>query len=312
MNTGITKTRKTYFILFLLLVVTSFACVRKAGRSEAVTPDDTIQIQIAEASAYHVPDSMLPDMDKKMMSILRLEIPKTEPGDFIISHTGFSLLYNEDHEQACWVAYELTREKAAKVYDRTDKFIPDPRVTTLTANNKDYSRTGFDRGHLAPASDMGWSAEAMAESFYYSNISPQVPGFNRGIWKKLEERVRTWAVENEVIHIVTGPVLTSGLKTIGANNVSVPEYYYKVVLDYHEPGIKGIGFIIPNAKLNQPLHHFAVSIDSVENFTGIDFFPALPDDQEDIIEKTICIPCWSWGNGVMVAAEEVSDATVGE
>lgn len=304
---GISKTRKTYLILFLLLVVTSTACVRKAGRSEAVTPDDTIQIQVTEPAPQNVHDSSIIPGIVKITPIARLEIPMTEAGDIIIGHSGFSLLYNEEHEQACWVAYELTREEAAKVFDRTDKFIPDPKVTTLTANNKDYAGTGFDRGHLAPASDMGWSAEAMAESFYYSNMSPQVPGFNRGIWKKLEERVRTWAVENEVIYIVTGPVLTSGLNTIGANKVSVPEYYYKVILDYHEPEIKGIGFIFPNAKSNQPLHHFAVSIDSVEHFTGIDFFPALPDDQEDIIEKTICIPCWTWGNG-----KELLSATGGD
>jgi len=307
MNFYITKTRTTCFILFLLLVVTFTACVRKAGRSEAVTPYDTIQIQITEPA----PQNIIPDIGK-ITPIVRLEIPKTEAGDIIVGHTGFSLLYNEDHEQACWVAYELTREKAAKVYDRTDKFIPDPKVTTITANNKDYAGTGFDRGHLAPASDMGWSAEAMAESFYYSNMSPQVPGFNRGIWKKLEERVRSWAVENEAIRIVTGPVLTSGLSTIGTNMVSVPQYFYKVILDYHEPEIKGIGFIFPNAKLNQPLHHFAVSIDSVENFTGIDFFPALPDDHEGIIEKTICIPCWSWGKEDPAAVREVSSTTGGD
>jgi endonuclease G len=127
-------------------------------------------------------------------------------------------------------------------------------------------------------------------------MSPQLPAFNRGIWKKLEELVRTWAVENNSLYIVTGPVLTTGLKTIGPDKVSVPNYYYKVILDYEEPEIKGIGFIMPNAGSSLPLQNFAITIDSVERFTGIDFYPALPDIQEKTIEKTLCIECWTWSS----------------
>lgn len=261
------------------------------GQQEAKTTDGKTVLLYEDGTwlyADHVPLY-------KVATIPNLEIPKTNPGDTIISHTGYSFLYNEPHEQACWVAYELTKEKTDKLFDRTDKFVPDPKVKTGTATNKDYAGSGYDRGHLAPAADMGWSSTAMAESFYYSNMSPQEPSFNRGIWKKLEELVRTWAIENDTIYIVTGPVLTDGLPTIGANNVSIPNYYYKVILDYSDPDIKGIGFIIPNTGSNEPLQHFAVSIDSVEKFTGIDFFPQLPDYQEELIEKTLCIPCWSWG-----------------
>ncbi len=230
----------------------------------------------------------------KKIILYELEIPKTNPKDIVVIHSGYSLVYNESHEQASWIAYELTKEETKKIYERTDKFLTDPKVKTGTANDKDYSRNGYDRGHLAPASDMGWSTAAMAESFYYSNISPQDKSFNRGIWKHLEELVRTWAVENNSVYVVTGPVLTSGLSSIGANKVSVPKYFYKVILDYTEPAIKGIGFIMENASSSSPLQNFAVTIDSVEKFTGIDFFPALPDDQEKLIEGTLCIKCWSW------------------
>jgi endonuclease G len=147
---------------------------------------------------------------------------------------------------------------------------------------------------MAPAADMSWSVQAMEESFLYSNMSPQVKGFNRGIWKKLEERVRQWAVENKDIYIVTGPVLSGGLQTIGPDKVSVPRYYYKVILDYTLPGLKGIGFILPNASSTRPLQSFVVTIDSVEKVTGIHFFPALPLQQEKALEKTVCIPCWTW------------------
>lgn len=228
------------------------------------------------------------------ISVNKLEIPKTNSKDLIITHIGYSLLYNEDYEQASWVAYELTKEETNKRFERTNKFLTDPSVKTGSADDNDYKGSGYDRGHLAPASDMGWSSTTMAESFYYSNMSPQEPSFNRGIWKKLEELVRSWAIENKSIYIVTGPVLTNGLPTIGRNKVAVPKYYYKVILDYREPSIKGIGFILPNSGSKEPLQNFAVPIDRVEKVTGIDFFPLLPDKEEEVIEKTLCIPCWSW------------------
>ena len=227
-------------------------------------------------------------------TLFNLELPQTNSNDIVISHAGYSLLYNETYEQASWVAYELTKEETNKIFERTNKFIQDTKVTTGTANDNDYKGSGYDRGHLAPASDMGWSATAMAESFYYSNMSPQNPSFNRGIWKKLEDLVRTWAIENNSIYIITGPVLTKGLSTIGANKVAVPNYYFKVILDYNEPGVKGIGLIIPNLGSSELLTNYAVTIDSVEKFTGIDFFPTLPDNQEKLIENTLCVSCWSW------------------
>lgn len=236
----------------------------------------------------------IPQNNRKTISISHLEIPKTRPNDIITRHLGYSLLYDELHEQAKWVAYELTSAETHKVASRTNKFLPDPQVKTNTANSSDYLRSGYDKGHLAPAGDMSWSSTAMAESFYYSNISPQVPAFNRGIWKRLEALVRMWAIENNAVYVVTGPVLTNGLPTIGPDKVSVSKYFYKVILDYTGPDCNGIGFIMPNARSEYPLQNYAVTIDSVEKITGIDFFSALPDMQEKLIEKSLCIPCWSW------------------
>lgn len=235
---------------------------------------------------------------------LHPEIPKVGKGDVVIKHEAYSFLYNEKHEQASWVAYELTKEETTKAFERTNRFRPDPSVSTLTANNADYASSGYDRGHLAPAADMGWSSTAMFESFYYSNMSPQVPGFNRGIWKKLEERVRTWAIENNSLMVVTGPVLSKGLKTIGADRVSVPERYYKVILDNHEPGIKAIAFLIPNASQSIGLQSFVVSIDSVESVTGIDFFPNI--SHEATIEKTSTVEQWSWTSSRTNNTEQVT------
>jgi endonuclease G len=242
-------------------------------------------------------DGITPNSNSERINNLyipKLEIPKTKNWDKIISHTGYSLLYNEKYKQANWVAYELTKEETNKIVERSNKFISDPKVKSVNAFDKDYKGSGYDRGHLAPAADMGWSATTMTESFYYSNMSPQQPGFNRGIWKKLEELVRTWAIENKAVYVVTGPVLAKGLSTIGYNKIAVPNYYYKVILDYQKPNIKGIGFILPNESSKSLLQNYAVSIDSVEKVTGIDFFYLLKDQEENLIEKELCINCWSW------------------
>lgn len=271
-------------LLVVLLLIGSFSHL--LAQQEAVTADGK-RVILYENSTWRYALTLV---DVRPVKIDSLEIPGGN-GE-IVCHTGYTLSYNEEHEQANWVAYELTGKETDRKFKRTNKFIVDPNVSTGSATSKDYNNSGYDQGHLAPAADMAWSITTMKESFYYSNMSPQVPSFNRDIWKKLEEQVRDWAVEDKAVYVVTGPVLTEGLPTIGPNNVSVPKYYYKVVLDYTLPGIKGIGFIMPNAGSKEPLKTYAVTIDSVEKFTGLDFFYRLPNDQEAVIEMNLDIGAW--------------------
>ena len=298
-------TMKRFLLLLLTILTTS---ILMFSQEEATTATGK-NFSLYEDGSWVYADSV-PLYNIRSTEVSKLEIPKTQRKEVVISHTGYSLSYNETHQQANWVAYELTNEETNKTWARTDKFLTDPKVKTGTANDKDYSRSVYDRGHLAPASDMGWSAPAMAKSFYYSNMSPQEPGFNRGIWKRLEGLVRTWAVDNKSVFIVTGPVLTNGLTTIGENKVSVPKYYYKVILDYKEPSIKGIGFIISNTSSSEQLQLYAVSIDSIEKFTGIDFFPLLADEQENIIESTLNIKSWTWKSLKSTEGKEKEKTTV--
>jgi len=188
----------------------------------------------------------------------------------------------------------LTVDETKAVVERKDHFVPDPLIKSGSAANSDYTKQGYDKGHLAPCADMCYSLKTMDESFYLSNMSPQLPGFNRGIWKQLEEQVRQWAIDNKAVFIVPGGILTNGLPTIGKNKVAVPQYFYKVILDYTEPEIKSIGFIIPNKSSNELLQHYAVTVDSVEKVTNIDFFYQLPDDQENYIESKIDVNKWHW------------------
>lgn len=224
-----------------------------------------------------------------------MQIPAIEPNEEIISHAAYTLSFNPQHEQANWVAYVLKGNQLQSAhYNRTNQFMVDPQARPHSADNDDYEGSGYDRGHLASAEDMSWSATTMKESFFYSNMSPQVPAFNRGVWKRLEELVRFWATAYDSIYVVTGPVLRKGLPTIGHDHVSVPKYYYKVILEYNPKGTRGIGFVLPNEASAATLRTFAVSIDSVEHVTGIDFFPKLPDDVEEKIESRADLKDWYW------------------
>ena len=240
----------------------------------------------------------------------QLELPPPMGGE-IEHHTGYSLEYNENTEQPYWVAYELTAKEVSGTVKRKNAFRPDPAISTGSAELSDYKGSGYDRGHLAPAADMKWSDQAMSESFFMSNMSPQNPSFNRGIWKKLEDLVREWAVENDKILIATGPIFQgSSYKTMGANNVAVPTHYYKVILDYTQPELKGIGFILANEKGSNYLQEYAYSIDQVEKVTGIDFFYQLPDDIEESLESQLDLQQWSWSRSAVAPGKTIQKQPV--
>ena len=213
----------------------------------------------------------------------------------VVHHYVFSLSYNEQHEQANWVAYELTANETIARYSRKDygKFRADTAIHTGSASPADYKGSGYDRGHLAPAADMQWNDTALSESFLMSNISPQQRSFNAGQWKKLEEAVRHWAQCYGSIYVATGPLLHDSLPTIGANKVSVPQYFYKVLLVYTPQIHQSVGFIIPNEKIQKPLSAFICPVDEVERFSGIDFFYALPDHIEEKIESAVDTLFWA-------------------
>lgn len=217
---------------------------------------------------------------------LEIPAPLADRKERILRRKGYTVSYNDDLKIPNWVAWELTSEKTKGTFKRTDNFLPDPdlpeRVRSL---DSDYYRSRYDRGHMAPAGDMKWDEQAMIESFYFSNICPQAPNLNRGDWKILEEKCRSWAQSDGELYIVCGPVLKEGVnhKRIGKGKVVVPEGFFKVVLLMgNDP--RAVGFLYPNDDCNNPLQYYAVTVDSVETVTGIDFYPALPDDLENRLE----------------------------
>lgn len=213
----------------------------------------------------------------------------------IVKHNYYTLSYSEEHEQAEWVAYSLDKKDIVYTNFKRPFFIEDPKVKTKSAHWRNYKKSGYDRGHLCPAGDRKFSKDAFDETFYTSNISPQKHDFNAGIWNKLEQKVRYWTKKYNHLYVITGGILTdSNYKTIGKEKVVVPKAFYKILLDYTQPEIKAIAFLLPHKESNKPLYEFVVSIDELEKITKIDFFKDLPDDLEEKLESSTDYKKWSF------------------
>lgn len=262
---------KVYYLLFTFL-----------GLSCAIVTERT------DANLHSKSNSHIPELYGDT-----LYMPRIDSSEIFISHFAYDLAYNELHEQAKWVFYKLDSSRINGPISRTDKFKIDPLIETGSANHNDYRGSGFDRGHLAPAGDMTWSLQAMNESFYYSNMSPQVPSFNRGIWRKLESKVRSWVTDFDSIYVTTGPVLELNLSSIG-EGVSVPNYFYKSLVGFRDSSLISIAFVLPNEGSRKELQEFVISVDSLENITGIDFNSKLDPKLQSPLENSVCMNCWKW------------------
>lgn len=226
-----------------------------------------------------------------------IEIPDPLPdrAEQIIRHTGYTLSYNKSHNTANWSAWELTAKEAEGELPRKNKFWADPNIeAAYRVDWYEYKGSGYDRGHLCPAADMKWSEDAMHDCFYMSNICPQEPRLNGGAWKKLEEECRNWALREKSIYIVCGPVYKKGKhEQIGIDHaIDVPEGFFKVVLSLKKGNEKAIGFYYENTADKQPMTKAATSVDRIEELTGINFFPALPDSIENALESRFCLSYW--------------------
>jgi endonuclease G len=244
---------------------------RSDGESEASDNRGSASVPIPNSGS-----KTLFDFEKRPGFIL----PAHKTGDEIIEHSGYTLRFRDQYKVADWVAYPLLPEEINGDTEREgSRFVPDPAVSTGSALPADYTRSGYDRGHLAPAGDFKFSRKMMQETFFMSNMTPQTPEFNRGIWKELEGQVREWALRDQGLYVITGPVLKPGLPTIGkTNEVSVPEKFYKVLLYCDRPNIRMIGFLLDNQGSDQPLTSFVVPVSQIERLTGITFFPFIPAD----------------------------------
>lgn len=273
------KKKKNYLLSLLILVLIACWVYVDEARTEAEEAACIAETQseIHDSVAYELP---------------RLCEPRTEQ---VIEHLAYTVSYNADWHLPNWVAYQLTATETEGDLSRTDKFLPDPLVEGDPVVTKDYSGSGYDRGHMAPAADMRWSEQAMKESFYMTNMCPQNHNNNAGDWKDLEELGRDLAVRYGAIYICCGPIVTDVTQTIGTvRRIVVPSAFYKVLLRQKQDGTwTSVGFVMPNAAGNQPLMTYMHSVDEVEQMTGIDFFCRLPDSIQSVAERDFTVSDWT-------------------
>jgi endonuclease G len=195
-----------------------------------------------------------------------------------LCRTGYAVNYNYQTKVAYFVTEVIRPENLVRTAQRKDDFREDQEVPVqYRVTLKEYVGSGLDRGHMAPAADFMNSVQMMSESFLLTNMMPQNPGNNRGIWKYTEEMARYYAQKyNTPMHVITGTIFDANSKTFG-NNVYIPSYLYKIVIDAKNK--RTIAFLYPNVKLDaKTIDQYVVSITDIERYTGIDFSPTLPAD----------------------------------
>lgn len=277
---------------------------RRAGKPNRTPAGVIIGVAIAIAISWFASDynSNAGDRSHALQQTIDpsadLEAVVTPPGveEWLIRYQAMTVSFNKDTHQPNWVAWELlgSETEGENTREQSSGFATDPNVPGC-ARSADYTRSGFDRGHMAPAGDMKWSAPAMNQSFLMTNICPQAGELNRGAWNKLEEKCRQKAVADSAVVIVCGPIFTPGKtpRRIGETGVAVPDSFFKVILSPYAVPPTAIGFILPNGEVPGGIQPHAVPVDSVEARTGYDFFSALPDELENKIEATCDFNRWS-------------------
>lgn len=224
-------------------------------------------------------------------------------------HSAMAIGFNCHYKMAAWTFHVLTPDVSFGNVMRTNDFRPDNSIACPIAVEQDYFIKedksdgtlnyvgfGFDRGHLAPSADFRWSKQALSESYYYSNMTPQRSGFNRESWAEVETLLRRIVDNNPQNYLViTGPVVSDTMKVIekSVNKLSIPDYHYKIIADLSSDSPKGMAFLMPNRKCELPASEYVVTIDSIQQLTGLDFFPSLTQKMQQVVEKTSDYSAWN-------------------
>ena len=292
-------------ILYALLMITSVAQAQDVDAEINAVNNQLDSIEKVRADLIERMEVLKQNWIQN--EIESIGVPINGVQEEVITHSALRLSYNEKHEQANWVMHVILTDAITGVASRTNDFRVDSLVATgsaveadyflkeLKADGKTYRYDGFgyDRGHLAPSADFKWSKTALSESYYYSNMSPQLADFNRFKWAELENWMRAYVERFNVnLIIVTAPILEDDLAKIerSVNGISIPKLYVKAALDLENK--RAIGFIMPNKKIELPLESFTVSVDSIESLLGYDLFSELDEAVEKEVESTYDYKFW--------------------
>lgn len=283
-----------FIVIGLTVSVTIRACTHRAERPIEATKSDTnpqtaLPIRDIEPVGEETAEYSMSD------SIIQICMPGTLVGvsEQILYKSAYVVSYNKDTKIPNWVAWHLTADHTDGPYKRLNYFYEDEEVSFPRATTDDYRGSGWSRGHMCPAGDNKWNGKAMYDSFSLVNVCPQNASLNSGLWNSIEIDCRRWANRFGDIYIVCGPLfLKKEHETIGNNEVYVPEAFFKVVMCLNGTP-KGMGFIVRNNAGEKKRDLYYNSIDQVERITGIDFFPALPDEIEDAMEAELDMGLWN-------------------
>lgn len=276
--------------------------VEKVEEIQAVVADkvETIKEEVKQKVSEKQAEVSVQTTKKeqvKLSDIKNLERPASikNRSERIMSRMNYTTSYNKKWKMPNWVAWKIDKSELKNNESRTNEFLPDPDLKESEAvTTNDYRGSGYDRGHMCPAGDNRYHWKAMQESFYMTNMCPQNHKLNSGDWNDLEEMCRFWAEKEDGLYVVCGPIVNSkSPKTIGRRQkVVVPDAFFKVILSTAGKQPRAVGFVFQNTNTRQHLGKYAMSVDEVEAMTGIDFFPALPNDVEAMVEKQINLRSW--------------------
>lgn len=260
----------------------------------------------------------VPDPEKPSGYASMLEIPALKGGSMnqFITHTTkrngkdyptYSLEYSYKYKHSYWIAYRFDNTTGGNV-GRNEAYKPEPELPSqYAAKHNDYTNSGYTRGHLCASSDRQYSKEANQQTFYMSNISPQSGnGFNQSgsAWNTGEDKVQAWGYNisrsTDTLYVVKGGTIGEGMiKGYIKNEIAIPKYFFMAVLFRSGDNYKAIGFYMPHENLKddpdkKDPKKYLMSIDALEQETGIDFFHNLPDNIENTVEATYNVNDWQW------------------
>jgi len=244
-----------------------------------------------------------------VLKLNEIGIPLSQSPLDIAEHSAMIIGFNCDLKLAAWSFHVLSPDVLVGGVSRTNDFRKDSLIECGDGVEQDYftkklqddgtykfENFGFDRGHLAPSADFRWSQKALSESYFYSNMTPQAPGFNRESWAEVEDLMRRIMANNpRTYYIVTGPILDENLPKVvkGTNKLPIPAFHYKIIADVNAENPKGMAFLMPNKKCDMPPSAYVVSIDSIEKLTGLDFFSKIDGTNAQKIESKADFSLWN-------------------
>lgn len=292
----------------------------------------TIEYVVTDQTEERPNDNVNANTGYDNVSVTGYEIPHLNDQNVYADHyvtmdgvqiLNYALEWDNTKRHANWVAFTFDTTTSADNVKRTDAWSVDPKLPAeMQVQESDHKNDGFDKGHLCASEDRVYLKEANEQTFYYSNMSPQLNDFNGGFWGRLEARVQTWGRStadgvydkvyvtkggtlNKLLKNFKGTTVNGGTPTTDANGFTIhglacPEYYFMAVLSQKDDVFHAIAFLVPHKEgmtrnpSSDELKEYVVSVDKLEEETGIDFFCNLPDVLENEVEAAYNLNDWAW------------------